>query len=149
MAGSFSVTVTSPAPGGGTSGSASFAVNNPLPATASSAPAHAMAGAAQPLLVNGSNFVPGATVSFNGHAEQTTFVSTTQLSLTVPAADNAVGGSVPIVVTNPAPGGGTSAPGTFTADSFTVGAPVTPVTVSAGQTASFVITVGPADGNGF
>jgi len=98
--------------------------------------------------VNGTNFVPGAVVNFNGKAEASSFVSATQLTATVSAADNATGGAVAITVTNPAPGGGTSNEQTFTVDSFTIGGPAGAVTVSAGQPAQFAITLTPS-ANGF
>ena len=65
-AGSRSVTVTNPAPGGGTSTPAlTFAVNNPLPTTSGLSPSSATAGGpAFTLTVNGSNFVTGTTVNF-------------------------------------------------------------------------------------
>jgi hypothetical protein len=108
-AGSFNVTVTNPAPGGGTSGNSPFAVNNPLPAITSISPASATAGgAAFTLTVNGTGFVSGATVSFNGSNKTTTFVSATQVTAAITVADIATAGSFNVTVTNPAPGGGTS-----------------------------------------
>jgi hypothetical protein len=100
------------------------------------------------LTVNGTNFVAGAVVNFNGKAEPTTFLSASQLTAAVPAADNATGGSMPVTVTNPAPGGGTSAGVNFTADSFTESVPSKTATVSAGQPAQFTIMIASST-NGF
>ena len=114
-AGSFNVTVTNSAPGGGTSGNSPFTVNNPLPAITSLSPTSATAGgAAFTLTVNGTGFVSGATVSFNGNNKTTTFVSATQVTAAITPADIATAGSFNVAVTNPAPGGGASGNSPFT-----------------------------------
>ena len=108
-AGTFNVTVTNPAPGGGTSGISTFTVNNAVPAITSLSPTSAIAGgAAFTLTVNGTNFVSGAVVNFNGNAKTTTFVSATQVTAAITAADIATAGTFNVSVTNPAPGGGAS-----------------------------------------
>ena len=64
--------------------------------------------------VTGTDFTANSTVTFNGAAIPTTFVSSTQLTATVP--DSAVlPGNSNIVVTTPAPGGGTSGALVYTA----------------------------------
>jgi len=109
-AGSVPVTVFTPTPGGGTSAALTFSVNNPAPTATSLSPAGAIAGgAAFTLTVNGTNFVNGSTVNWNGSARMTTFVSATQLTTAISAADIATASSVPVTVVTPAPGGGTSA----------------------------------------
>jgi O-glycosyl hydrolase len=108
-AGSFPVVVTNPAPGGGSSTAASFAVNNPVPSITSLSPASALTGAAaQTLTINGSNFLPASTVTYNSAAHTATFVNAGQLTIQLSLADQATAGSFPVVVTNPAPGGGPS-----------------------------------------
>src|SRR5438445_2262454 len=111
-AGTASVTVLTPAPGGGTSGTLTFTITasaNPLPAVTSLSPTGVNAGAAAfALTVNGSGFVGGSVVEWNGAARATTFVSSTQLQAAVLAADVATAGTAPVDVTSPAPGGGTS-----------------------------------------
>ena len=108
-AGSYAVVVTNPAPGGGTSSALSFAVNNPAPTLTSLSPASALAGAGlQTLTLTGTSFVAGSTVTYNGVGHTTTFVSSTQLTISLSATDQATAGSYAVVVTNPAPGGGTS-----------------------------------------
>ncbi len=121
-AGTASVTVSSPAPGGGSSGASVFTIvsTNPAPTIAGIAPTGATAGgAAFSLTVNGSNFVSTSTVNWNGTALPTTFASASQLSAAVPASDIATAGSANITVTNPAPGGGTSTASTFAISSAT------------------------------
>jgi len=65
-------------------------------------------GAAFTLTVNGTGFVNGATVNWNGSARTTTFVSGEQLTAAINAGDIAVGGTASLTVFNPTPGGGTS-----------------------------------------
>lgn len=108
-AGTFPVTVVSPAPGGGTSNAQTFTVNNPIPSVGTVSPASAVAGSAGfALTVNGTNFAATASVSFNGTALTTTYVNSSQLTASVPASAVAIAGSFPVIVTNPAPGGGAS-----------------------------------------
>jgi 6-phosphogluconolactonase len=77
------------------------------PTITSISPTSAIAGgAAFTLTVNGTNFVSGSTLSFNGNARATTFVSATQLTAAILALDIATAGSFNVTVTNP--GGGTS-----------------------------------------
>jgi sugar lactone lactonase YvrE len=115
----------------GTSGSlirvasASFAINNPSPVITSINPVERTAGSGAFLLtVSGLNFVTGATVLWNGAPLVTTYVSATALTAQISDALAAIAGVFPITVTNPAPGGGTSAGMPFTvhpAGSYLVG----------------------------
>ncbi|MDB5885645.1 MAG: Kelch domain protein, partial [Polaromonas sp.] len=83
--------------------------NNPSPVLSSIAPASATAGGTGfSLLVNGSNFVNGSVVRWNGANRVTTYVSPTQLSAAIGAGDIAAAGSAQVSVFNAAPGGGTS-----------------------------------------
>ena len=114
-AGSFAVVVTNPAPGGGKSAAVDFTVDNPVPTVTTLTPASAMAGAAaQTLTITGSNFVSTSTVTYNGVAHTATFVSATELKITLSTTDQAKAGTFAVVVTNPAPGGGASTPVDFT-----------------------------------
>ena len=114
-AGTAAVTVFNPAPGGGTSGALTFTTNNPVPAISSLSPASATSGgAAFTLTVNGSNFVSNSTVQWGVANRTTTFVSATQLTATILAADISTAGTAAVTVFNPAPGGGTSNTSTFT-----------------------------------
>jgi|SRR5690348_3387732 len=60
------------------------------------------------LTVNGTGFVSGAIVEFNGVALPTSFISNKQLTATVPASDIVATGTASITAVNPAPGGGHS-----------------------------------------
>jgi hypothetical protein len=107
--GNANVTVFNPAPGGGISGTASFAINNPLPILSSIAPTSVIVGGpAFTLTVNGSNFISGSVVRFNGSGRVTNFASGSQLTAQIPATDIAATGTFSITVFNPAPGGGAS-----------------------------------------
>src|SRR5439155_1696722 len=84
-----------------------------VPTIGSLNPTCATAGGAQfTLTVNGTNFVSGSTVNWNGTALTTAFVSSTQLTATVPAALIATAGTASITVVTPC--GGTSTGVTFT-----------------------------------
>jgi len=70
-------------------------------------------GATFTLKVNGTGFVSGATVKWNGSNRLTTFVSESQVSAAVLASDIANFNTASVTVVNPAPGGGTSNPAFF------------------------------------
>jgi hypothetical protein len=92
--------------------------NNPVPTVTTLSPSSATAGdPALTLTVDGTSFVSGAVVQWNGAARPTTFVNNTRLTAAITAADLATAGTVPVTVMNPAPGGGTS-----NAVNFTIGA---------------------------
>jgi hypothetical protein len=57
------------------------------------------------LTVNGSGFIPGSTVEWNGSPRLTTVVSSTQLTTTVYASDIAVAGTAQVNVASPGQGG--------------------------------------------
>lgn len=117
--GSFPVTVANPTPGGGASNSLGFTVvaPNPAPTVSSLSPCGKVAGAADfPLTLSGTGFVEGASVTFNGSPVTVTFVSAGELRASIPAslvASAPSGNAAAVVVTNPAPGGGPSAPAYF------------------------------------
>ena len=60
------------------------------------------------LTVNGTGFVSGSVVKWNGGALQTTFINHSQLTASVPASEIATPSTASVTVTNPAPGGGVS-----------------------------------------
>src|SRR5439155_15881758 len=89
-AGSAAVTVFNPAPGGGTSNTVSFNItaSNPIPSITSLSPTSAVAGGQGfNLTVNGSNFVSGSVVRWNGGDRATTFLGSTLLTASIPASD--------------------------------------------------------------
>jgi hypothetical protein len=112
-AGTFPVVVRNP--GSIDSGPAPFNVDNPQPVIASLLPASTQAdGPAFTLHVNGSSFVNGAKVFWNGQELATTFVNSGQLTAQVAAGLISSGQVVSITVLNPSPGGGASGPVPFT-----------------------------------
>ena len=99
-AGTVSVTVLNS--DGGLSNAMAFTVWAPPPTVMSLSPSYATAGStAFTLTVNGSNFVSGAKVRWNGSDRVTTFVSATQLQASILAADIAATGTIPVTVRNP------------------------------------------------
>ncbi|MCC7173981.1 MAG: IPT/TIG domain-containing protein, partial [Bryobacterales bacterium] len=107
--GTAAVTVFTPAPGGGTSASRSFTINNPVPAIVSLNPSSVAArGPAFTLTVTGSGFVPTSVVRWNSSNRTTTYVSPTQLTAAITSSDIARATTAQITVRNPTPGGGTS-----------------------------------------
>lgn len=90
--------------------------SNPAPTLAAISPASAAAGSgALTMTLTGSNFIAASEVRWNGSPlAAVTYVSSTSLTATVPAGLLATPGSASVTVHNPAPGGGTSAPHTFT-----------------------------------
>jgi N-acetylneuraminic acid mutarotase len=130
--------------------SAAYTINiptNPVPAIGGISPAFTNAGGAVfTLTINGSGFIASSTVYWGTSALTTTYVSATQITAQIPAADTAAAGTNAISVQNPAPGGGTSNAWQFEVDSASSGstAPTitsTTETVAAGSTASYPVTV--------
>jgi hypothetical protein len=110
-----SITVFTPAPGGGTSAAATFTVTNPVPSISSISPNPVVAlGGSFTLTVSGSGFVRGSVVQFDGSPRPTTFVSATQVTAQISSHDIIAVGQHAITVVNPAPGGGSSNSSTLT-----------------------------------
>lgn len=65
------------------------------------------------LTVNGTGFVSGSVVDWNGSPRTTAFMTTSQLTASISAADVAVASTATITVTSPSPGGGVSNPAVF------------------------------------
>ena len=103
-------------------------------------------GAGFTLTVNGTGFVSGAVVRWNGHELKTTFVSSSQLTASVPASDIAKASTASVTVVNPSPGGGTSNVAFFsvTVPTSTIGLSA-PTKYATGSVPTFVAT---ADFNG-
>ncbi len=115
------VTVFNPGTPGLVSRSAIFDVDNPLPALTSISPTSESAGGAPfKLTVSGTGFVSQSTIQWNGTSLATNFVSATQLTANVPAANVANAGTAKITVLNGAPGGGTSNAATLTINAFII-----------------------------
>ena len=104
----------------------------------------APSGAGFTLTVNGTGFVSGSVVNWNGHALTTKLVSASQLTASVPASDIAEASTVAVTVVSPAPGGGASSSVFF---------PITPAFNSVWVRSAFAAGSGPvsavtADFNG-
>jgi len=106
----------------------------PVPVVVSMSPTRAAAGgSALTLTLSGNNFTSSSTVAFGSYAASPTSRTSTSLTVVVPAGVLAPG-TVPVSVTNPAPGGGTSG-----ALAFTVTAPSNPVPAISGVTPTSVV----------
>jgi FG-GAP-like repeat/Abnormal spindle-like microcephaly-assoc'd, ASPM-SPD-2-Hydin/FG-GAP repeat len=92
-------------------------------------------GAGFTLTVNGTGFVSGSVVNWNGSPLATTFVSGSQLTAVVAAAEVANASTASVTVVNPAPGGGKSNVAFFT------------VTANVGNSIAFSLASSPATGN--
>jgi hypothetical protein len=117
-AGSVSVDVVTPGPGGGTSTVLFFTVIsgslNLVPSILSLYPDFVPAGSAGfTLSVNGSNLNASSVVEWNGSPRLTSLYSPGQLQVQVSTSDIAHAGYGQITVSNPGPGGGLSNPAEF------------------------------------
>ena len=141
--GAYTVKVTSPTPGGGTSNGLTFTVGQPVPVVSTVSPnSAAVYGSAVTITVTGNGFTPSSRIRFGDTVLTTTYVSATSLQGTIPTNLMATGGIVNITVTTPSPGGGTSNIVKFTLNnpiptltklspsSLPVGSPETTVTLT-------------------
>ena len=138
--GSFSVAVVNPdgqKSGGSSGGSGStFSVDNGQPTITALTPGSIPAGsAATDVVVAGTNFISSSIASFGGSPRPTKIQGATQLTVSLTASDLTTARTVDIVVTNPAPGGGTSAPSPLT---ITTPLPPAPVLTSLSPSSAVV-----------
>ena len=116
------VSVTNPAPGGGTATLAGgFTVTNPAPTLASILPANGsrLLGTALDVVLTGTNYVSGSSVNFGPDiaGNLTTVDSATQITVNIMISATAALGARDVSVTNSTPGGGTATlTGGFTVD---------------------------------
>ena len=88
---------------------------NPTPTLTALNPAQVTLGSpATAVTLTGSGFVGGSTVTLDGAPLAATYVSATQLQVTVPATTLAAAGPHSLIVDNPIPGGGASAGASLT-----------------------------------
>jgi len=100
-----------PSCGGSGSGGGGGNNNNPVPSIASLSPAQIAAGSqTQTLTIDGTGFLGSSTVTYNGIAHTPSYQGASKLSIQLQQSEIATIGQYPVVVTNPAPGGGSSAP---------------------------------------
>jgi IPT/TIG domain len=114
--------------GAGPSGPAAPVISSISPATINAT------ASSTNITVNGSNFLSGSTVNLDTLQLATQFVSSTQLTATVPAAPEITAGVHNVTVVNPSPSGGQSAPVPLTITPTLVG--VTPQQGIVGSTIS-------------
>jgi hypothetical protein len=141
------ISAANPPPGGGTSTGVSFKINalqNQAPMNISLSPSSANAGTKGPftLTVNGTNFVAGSIIRFNGTFRQPTSVSPTALTTDLTTTDLALAGFATVSVDNPLPGGAIAS--SISVD-FTIGSG-NAANTSATQVISVNAAGGPADG---
>lgn len=118
---------------------------NPTPALTSISPAEVVVGSPDtPITLTGTGFVQGvSTVTLDGNPVPSTYQSATELDVTAPLSTLATIGTHSFVVSNPIPGGGTSA-----AANLTVGNPVpvlgsiSPTSAKAGSNTVALTVVG-------
>ena len=117
-----------------------MSAENPIPVITTISPTSAATGGvAFTLTVNGSNFVTGSGVRWNGSDRPTAFISASQVSAQIPASDIAVAGTAAITIFNPVPGGGASNSLAFTITGPTI-ATISPTSAATGG-AAFTLTV--------
>ncbi len=113
------IAITAANPGSGASNALSFTVTNSAPTVSSLSPNTARHGSSQiSVVITGTGFNSASTVSWkNGTATTSLSVTgrtSTTLTVTVPRSLLSNAGTASVTVTNPLPGGGASAPATFT-----------------------------------
>lgn len=100
------VQVLNPPPAGGISQLSYFYVVSLDPTVSSASPSSVVAATAPtPVLLNGANFMNGARVMWNGKPVPTTYVSSNQLQFTPSAGQLSAASIVQLAVSNPSPGG--------------------------------------------
>jgi WD40-like Beta Propeller Repeat len=150
-AGSASIVVETPSPGGGVTPALTFTINatsSPLPQITSLSPSGVATGSSGfSLTINGKNFVSQSVVAVNGSNRPTLFSDATSLTTEVLAADIATAGTVQILVINPPPNGGSSNTVSLSVTNPVPGlTSLSPASAEAGTTTATAVTVA---GTGF
>lgn len=84
-------------------------LQNPTPAIAAISPHFVVAGlAAQSITLTGTDFLPSTTATYAGAPHAITYVNSSTITLPLSASDLATVGVQAIILSNPAPGGGTA-----------------------------------------
>lgn len=100
--------------GSGSTAPSNPPTTNPVPAITSLTPSSVSAGGSPVTVkVSGSGFVSASTVLWNGTPLATTYSSASELSASLSASNLANGTTAQVTVSNPGPGGGTSAAAQF------------------------------------
>ena len=118
------VTVTNPEPGGGSSQPVTFRLNNPVPQLTALSQTTAVTGdPAFQISLSGAKFLANTVVDFGGTLLTPSSTTKNQMMVTIPETSIAAGGIIEVKAMTPEPGGGSSAP-----ISFTVNNPVPSIT---------------------
>jgi hypothetical protein len=114
-AGTASVTVNTPTANPSLSNAVTVNITNPpVPTLTSIFPNSGPLNTAATVSLSGTGFIPRSTAAVNGETVASTFVNSMQITCQIPASILALPGNASITVTTPAPGGGTTAPLTYT-----------------------------------
>jgi IPT/TIG domain len=141
VAQSVSITVTTPAPGGGTSAGSSFTVLAPPPTLASISPASTLVGSSDtPITVTGANFTSKSQVSMSGAQLPTKYVAPTTLTTTIPAQN--LTSATPLSLSVQDPAGSSNALAFAVLNPVPVISSLSPASVSAGGPATIVVVTG-------
>jgi hypothetical protein len=108
---------------GSTASAITEIINNPAPILTNVSQTTLPEGSAGfTVTLTGNNFVPGASVNWNGNSLTIVNLSATQIQANVPASLLGQEGTALVTVTNPSPGGGASLAQTFTITDATLSA---------------------------
>ncbi|MBS1813575.1 MAG: IPT/TIG domain-containing protein [Acidobacteria bacterium] len=123
-------------------------VNNATPVITSLSPASFQAGTTgtPTVTITGTGFLSSSTITVNGVTHVATYLSNTQLTTKLSAADIATAATLPLVVHNPSPGGGDSAPADISITAGLALTAISPSTLPPGGTTPVTITL---TGTGF
>ena len=140
--GIMNVTVFNPGPGGGSSNVLPFVIHL-VPAISSVSPVSASTGGPDfTLTLTGTGFLPTSVVQWNGAERVTTYLSPTQISAVITAADLASTGVGKVTVFNPGTTGGTSPVWKFSVKAIPSISAITPAYAPAGSPALTLIVTG-------
>lgn len=126
----------------GQSAAVTLAINNPAPTLAQVTPDVLPAGGGDTTVtLSGSGFTPQSEARVNAAGLATSFVSSSNLSATIPSAMLISAGTIPLTVFTPAPGGGSTAAQSLTIHVVVALAPAAPAPVLVGQSLTFTASV--------
>lgn len=111
---SLSLIAVNSTPGGGTSAAQNLPVtSNPAPGSGSLSSYYVLSSATPPVTINvtGSYYTSTSVVELNGIPRTTTYISPTEVSFQLTAADLAIAQRFAVTVFNPSPGGGSASAG--------------------------------------
>ncbi len=109
----YNVGVTNPPPGGGASNTVPLTVTNPPPSIALISPLTILVPTSgnndgTTITISGNGFDLASVVYYNGQPRTTNFETQDEITAALISTDIATGGTFPVTVVNPTPGGGTS-----------------------------------------